>query len=194
MRDSVSAGQERGRERKQDLRREMLRKLRAEREDVAQVLNSAEGLPRWGAARHILAYLPLPHEVPLRPLLRSARLGGKALYLPRVEGTGLVFRRWDSDVPDELELERAAWGGMEPAALAPVWDSAVAAESLVIVPGLAFTIKGGRLGRGGGFYDRFLAANTSLYSIAICFSFQICAQIPLSAHDMPIDQILFPVS
>lgn len=67
---------------------------------------------------------------------------------------------------------------------------------LVIVPGLAFSKNGDRLGRGKGYYDRFLSScrtkNKNLFTVALAFAEQINENIPTESHDTKIDLVLFP--
>jgi 5-formyltetrahydrofolate cyclo-ligase len=62
---------------------------------------------------------------------------------------------------------------------------------LIVVPGLAFTAEGNRLGRGAGFYDRFLAgipANT--VKVGVCFEFQRVSEVPQESHDVKMDAVV----
>ena len=59
-----------------------------------------------------------------------------------------------------------------------------------IIPGIAFDRKGHRLGRGKGYYDRFLADTPYIYKIGVCFDFQKVDHVPHSAHDVRMDEVL----
>jgi len=64
---------------------------------------------------------------------------------------------------------------------------------VVIVPGLAFTERGDRLGQGGGWYDRFLAGvRADCVTIGVCFDEQVVAAIPVEPHDVPVDRVVTP--
>ena len=63
-------------------------------------------------------------------------------------------------------------------------------RSVCILPGLAFTESGGRLGYGGGFYDRFLAANKNLYKIALSYEKLVVPELPIMPHDIRTDLIV----
>jgi 5-formyltetrahydrofolate cyclo-ligase len=68
----------------------------------------------------------------------------------------------------------------------------LAEADLVVVPGLAFTRCGKRLGRGGGFYDRALAdLPKTVKRLGICFEFQVVEDLPTEPHDAPLDGLLF---
>ena len=74
----------------------------------------------------------------------------------------------------------------------PLFDDGPEADdpaALVLMPGLAFDPQGHRLGYGGGFYDRFLAAEPHP-TIALCYAFQLLPQLETEAHDIPVDAVL----
>ena len=62
-------------------------------------------------------------------------------------------------------------------------------DALVLMPGLAFDPQGHRMGYGGGFYDRFLAREPHP-TIALCYDFQLLPDLPVQAHDIPVDAVL----
>ena len=72
----------------------------------------------------------------------------------------------------------------------PVGETMAPSPDLVLVPGLAFDTSGARLGRGKGFYDRWLAANPTVRSVGICFKCQIVESLPFEAHDARVSAIL----
>ena len=178
---------------KQKLRRKMLQYLRQmpaedRTAEAAAVSEKMKRLPEWSGASAILGYAALPHEFPLMPLLQTAYMQGKRVFLPRIDGTMLYFVLWEH--ADMSELEPGDFGIKVPGAAAPPWNPNEAGESLIIVPGLAFTAEGGRLGRGGGMYDHFLAAHEGLYSTAPCFAAQLQHQLPISEHDIPVNKVV----
>ena len=61
----------------------------------------------------------------------------------------------------------------------------------MVVPGVAFDRTGNRLGRGGGYYDRFLSGFQGV-TAAVAFSFQLLDQIPIEKHDIPVDLVVTP--
>ena len=62
--------------------------------------------------------------------------------------------------------------------------------AIILIPGLAFDLQGGRLGRGMGYYDRFLAKHPSLVKIGLCYDFQIIPEVPTEEHDVRMDYIV----
>lgn len=137
-----------------------------------------------GTARHICLYAPLAHEVDLLPLLteRSER----SYYFPRcLPGRQLRFHRVSHP---ETELQPGAMGILAPAEHLP----ALAPEDidLIIVPGVAFTPSGLRLGYGGGYYDRFLPLCPRARKVALAFPEQMLTDLPTDEHDCTIPCVL----
>jgi 5-formyltetrahydrofolate cyclo-ligase len=148
---------------------------------------AAEFWPRLSVAA---AFLPLPGEPDLRPLLRQALREGKSVLLPRIDGEDLVFHEIRSM---ENGLVQHAYGMREPDPRLPLAEFSVLAETLFLVPGLAFSRGGHRLGRGRGFYDRFLRNLTARNRggaprpliLGTAFSCQILAAVPSDENDFP---------
>lgn len=143
--------------------------------------------PAWVGARSVLGFLPLASEVDLRPLLAEALGRGVRVAVPEVTTEG-VFR------PCVLRsLEASA---LEPGAMGipvPRVREAMPVESidLVLVPGLAFDPQGRRLGRGGGFYDRFLPQlRREAFTVGVCFGVQRVPEVPVAAHDARVEWLV----
>ncbi|MFO1206734.1 MAG: 5-formyltetrahydrofolate cyclo-ligase [Burkholderiales bacterium] len=118
---------------------------------------------------------------------RSAALAdGKWLVLPRVN---CGERRFDLFAVSDLEAELApgVWGILEVERCATVAATAV---DFVLVPGLGFDGDGGRLGYGGGFYDRLLVAMTTATRVAAAFSAQVVDAVPMTAHDQRVELVV----
>lgn len=110
--------------------------------------------PEWRQAGTILCFVPLPTEPDISPALDRALAEGKTLAVPRVLGQGrMEWVRLDS-----LDNLRPATYGIREPVSGTVLDPAVLPpDTLALVPCLAADRQGVRLGRGGGYYDRFLA-------------------------------------
>lgn len=134
----------------------------------------------YNNAKCIYCYFTVNNEVNLKPLMEHALNHGKHVALPRVEGNDILFYF----IQSFDELSPGYYNIPEP-------NNGIPASKgdLVIVPGVAFTKNGERLGYGGGFYDRFLA-NNEIYSIGVCYDFQIVENIPVLEHDKKIDKII----
>lgn len=136
-------------------------------------------LDAYAAAKVVLAYSARPGEPDTDGLLGRVAADGKQLVLPRLEGTGIVPACLGGG------LMVGAHGILEPTG-EPVDPADI---DLVVVPGLAFTVDGGRLGRGGGHYDRFLAG-LPVATVGVCFAEQLVDELPLDPHDVRVDVVL----
>lgn len=144
--------------------------------------------PRFAEARRVLLFCSLPDEPDTLPLLEKWG-ERKQLYLPVVVGDDLEVRLYDGSV----SLQRGAFNILEPTgklldeALEPMTE-----HDLIVVPGIAFTVDGRRLGRGRGYYDRLLSrpAFARAYTLGYAFSFQIVESLPVEPHDVRLDEVL----
>jgi 5-formyltetrahydrofolate cyclo-ligase len=142
--------------------------------------------PELAQARRIALFASLPDELPTRPLFELLRRAGRTSFFPRVlPGDGLDFaplERWD-------ELRTGELGVLEPPPGVPGID--LGPGDLVLVPGLAFDRRGGRLGRGGGHYDRrFPPGAPGPTLLGLCFACRLIEGIPSGAQDRKMDGIL----
>ena len=141
-----------------------------------------EGVFGWMSQRlpgTVSAFLAMSGEVDLSPLFTD--LPGWRWVLPRVEPNRTVTFR-DRDVPREIH----PFGMDQPVDLGPV--IAVSEIDVFLTPGLAFDVRGGRLGNGGGFYDRILAARrTDALSVGITVERRVVDEVPMLDHDQRID-------
>ncbi|MXU66093.1 5-formyltetrahydrofolate cyclo-ligase [Oceanomicrobium pacificus] len=151
--------------------------------------SATEALRHWIAAgprpRAIAAYLPMRTEIDPRPALIDAAAAGVPLAMPVVveRGHPLIFRAWTPDTP----LVPGAFGAHVPA------SGALVEPDLLVVPLLAFDRRGYRLGYGGGFYDRTiaaLAARHPLRTVGLAYAAQECDAVPVEATDMPLDAVI----
>ena len=138
----------------------------------------------YRSAKTSYGYLPYNQEVRTVPMLERALRDGKRVAVPKVYGDEMRFIY----VTDLTRVERGYAGIPEPVADEPIADDPTA---LVLMPGLAFDKKGHRIGYGGGFYDRFLAAEPNHPTIALCYGFQILPQLPTEEFDIPVDCVLY---
>lgn len=136
-------------------------------------------LDEYRRANSVMAFVGFNGEPDTDPLFARLAVEGKRLLLPRVELAGIVAVEGDSP------MTTSAFGVTEP--IGPAVD--VSEIDFVIVPGLAFTIGGDRLGYGQGYYDRFLPT-VSVPSIGVCFADQLVDEMPLAAHDVRVGMVI----
>lgn len=118
--------------------------------------------PEWVAARSVLLFRSLASEPDVSALATAAHAAGKEVRELPVTPDAELLGVLESSAPD-----------------------------VVIVPGLAFTRAGDRLGRGGGFFDWLLAGSgRRAYKLGVCFAFQMLAELPLEPHDVPVDTVI----
>jgi 5-formyltetrahydrofolate cyclo-ligase len=146
-------------------------------------------LDAWPSAKTVALFMSLPDEVQLAELIRIAREEHKRVALPVViEGaTALTFRAPFDGAVDHA-MVTSPFGIQEPAEDAPT----VAPEEidLVIVPALAIDPRGHRIGYGAGFYDHTLTLMTRALRVAVAFDFQLIAEVPIRADDVPVTWIV----
>ena len=140
---------------------------------------------RLSEAKVVMAYYSLPDEVDTHLLLESLVADGKTVLLPKVTGaSSMELRRYTG----RRDLCEGAFHIME-----PVGDLFLdyGVIDVALVPGVAFDAFGNRLGRGKGYYDRFLHNRAvSCYTIGVCFDFQKVEEVPVDEYDISVDEVI----
>lgn len=150
----------------------------------AHLARKLQAHPLYQNARAIYGYLSYNEEVRTAPILLRAQHDGKRVAVPKVFGDTMKFL-W----LDDLSAVAPGYCAIpEPIADTPEADDETA---LVLMPGLAFDPDGHRCGYGGGFYDRYLAAHRQHPTLALCYDFQMFAQLETYAHDIPVDAVIW---
>lgn len=133
----------------------------------------------------IVAYAELAGELPLGDVLERARLDGKALLWPRMRPDGgLDFAACER----VEELVPGRYGVREPPRATPAGTPGP--DVLLLVPGLAFDAAGGRIGRGGGAWDRTLVDVRGAIVFGVGYEFQVVSAVPRETHDRSVDALL----
>ncbi len=174
---------------KQELRRQIRAQKRAMTSQQIDAASQKLGQlfaasPLYQQANTIYGYLPYNQEVRTVPMLQRALDEGKRVAVPKCYGDEMRFIYLD-------DLSRVAPGycGIpEPIADKPVANDPTA---LVLMPGLAFDPQGHRIGYGGGFYDKFLSAEPSHPTLALCYDFQMFDHLETEEFDIPVDCVLW---
>lgn len=174
---------------KKELRRQIREQKRAMTE--AEIVSASERLgelflncAQYREAKTIYGYLPYNQEVRTVPMLEQAMKDGKRVAVPKCYGEEMRFIYMD----DLTKVEKGYANIPEPIADEPVAEDKTA---LVLMPGMAFTKDGKRMGYGGGFYDKFLAAEPEHPTVALCYAFQMVEDLPTEDYDIPVDCVLW---
>ena len=141
----------------------------------------------WMQAEQIMLYMPLPDELDIKPLLLNGLENKKRVALPRFSTRNNVYEI--SEISSLNNLVAGKFGISEPSKTSKNMD--MMQLDLVIICGLAFDRLGGRLGRGGGFFDRLLS-ETNAKKCGVCFDQQVHAAVPMEKHDIKMDMIATP--
>ena len=153
-----------------------------------KILERLRQTPEYKKACDVAAFWPLALEVPIRPVLEAILADGKTLWLP-----------WLSVQPGEMQMARV--GNLESDLVEgrfrtreprPELRRSVFPENgLVLVPGEVFDLHGARIGKGGGYYDRWLALKPMAKRMAVAWDAQVHAgKLPQSAHDMQMNVLV----
>jgi len=150
---------------------------------LAEVFFAQVALP---AGAVVSAFWPMGEEIDTRPLIERLHAAGHRVCLPVMQGAGkpLIFRAWE---PGQV-LQPGGFGTSEPGP-----DAALCEPDVLLVPLLAFDRLGYRLGYGGGFYDRTLAAlrpQRSVLAFGLAFAAQEVDKVPREATDEPLDKVI----
>lgn len=142
-------------------------------------------LPSYARARRIMAFLNMPDEVSLDALISQAVRDGKEVYVP------VCVNRTQIEAARLERLDQAVIGAYQ-IRTAPEGSPRVAAADLdvIFVPGLAFDEKGGRLGHGAAYYDRFLIEKGAAEAIAVAWDIQVVPDVPVEAHDVLMTEVV----
>ena len=170
------------RSRIRSLKRQMTEEQITDKSEALRSLFTATDAYR--NAKTIYGYMSYNQEVRTLSILEQALRDGKRVAIPKCYGDEMRFIYMN----DLSLVEKSNFGIPEPVADGPVADDETA---LVLMPGLAFDPHGHRIGYGGGFYDKFLAAEPDHPTVALCFDFQVLPHLDTEEFDIPVDQVLW---
>lgn len=142
--------------------------------------------PFYIKAGCVFCYAALEDEVQTRAIFEQSLAAGREVCLPFIVEAGVMeavrLPSMEALVPDRFGI----------LTVDAAWREFVSPKHIdcAIIPGAAFSSKGGRLGMGGGYYDRFLAQADNAYRAAVAFSCQISEKIPVEEHDCYMDAVI----
>lgn len=153
-----------------------------------QIAEKLFGLAVFRRTRLVAFFASVEGEVDTHPMIDRALRSGMRVALPSVDAGKKELRFYE--IKDlKRDTAKGTLGILEPKPSLPAVEPS--ALECVIVPGLAFDGMGARLGRGAGFYDKFLARlSPGTAKIGVAFAFQMVKNIPMEQHDQRLDVVL----
>lgn len=151
------------------------------------ICRTVRGLVEFRDAGVVMAYMPIIPEVDVESLAEAAWQGGKTVAVPKVDR---AQRRMTPIVIRSLTdgFVNGSYGIREPGEGEELDPDRI---DLVIVPAVAYDRRGNRLGRGGGFYDRFLAiCSPPAVACGVAFDEQLLEELPVTDNDRPVDLLV----
>ena len=162
---------------------------KAKREKL--LLDNLFSMPEFLAANTVMLFANLPDEIGTFSLIDKCIAMGKKVFLPVINGDDMSACEFTG------EYRVGRYEIKEP--LTPNYSLTVINTSslltphsmdFILVPGVAFSPNGYRLGRGKGYYDKFLSKYTNLFTVGVCFREQFYLDIPTEPHDIPMQRVI----
>lgn len=151
--------------------------------DSARIIEQIEQMSVFQNAKTVMLYYPIHNEVDLRPLLAKYE-GQKTFLFPVTHRHSIEVRPYDG----EDMMRKGRFGVPEPQT-----DTYRGSIDVIFVPGVLFDCYRRRIGRGGGYYDRFLSRQRHAVKIGVCYSFQLKQHsLPHTWLDHKVDRVVTP--
>ena len=148
-----------------------------------QICDKIRQMQEYKDADDLCLYMPANNEVDLTFLIEDAWNSGKTIWLPKTSGRRMDFYKFDSSTP----LSEGPYRILEPESEEILHPDE---KALILMPGVAFSMDGGRIGYGAGYYDIYLAQHHKSTTAAVCYDFQIVDELPIEEHDIKPDFII----
>ncbi len=178
---------------KSNLRRRILNRLKNQKEDERHrrsltIKRKLLALPEFRDAKVLMFYVSKDGEVETRPMIEAGLVRGKTVLVPVINVR--KKKMMVSEIADpNKDLVEGPYGIYQPKAHMKIYHPR--SIDLAIVPGVAFDENGNRLGRGMGYYDKFLRAlRKDVPRIGLAFKFQVVKSLPTLSHDQPVTKLL----
>ncbi|HLB33497.1 MAG: 5-formyltetrahydrofolate cyclo-ligase [Verrucomicrobia bacterium RIFCSPHIGHO2_12_FULL_41_10] len=155
-------------------------------EELLPLLKQLYSLSEWKKAQSVLLYAPMFGEPNLLELLKEN--SERRFLFPRIHNNNLSLHQWDHEAP----WSHGTFGIPEPDPRSQHWPLVPIEEvDLALIPGVAFDLMGGRLGRGYGFFDRLLGTPTCVATkIGIAWPWQIIPEVPREPWDVLMNLVI----
>jgi 5-formyltetrahydrofolate cyclo-ligase len=146
------------------------------------------GLEAFTNASVVMLYLPMANEIDVTPIALRCFSQGKAVCVPKVDWARREMEAVEVTSIDDHVLDCDERGVRTPRNFRPISPRLI---DMVIVPARAYDLKGNRLGRGVGYYDRFLTRlKRSATTVGLVFDQQIVDAVPVEPHDVAVDMVV----
>lgn len=156
--------------------------LEEKKQKSVRVLEKLEKLEEFVNAKTVMLYWSMDDEVYTHDFILTYAKS-KRIILPSVNGDDLVLKEY---LGNDSLVKGEGFGILEPDGCE--FDSPEEID-LIVVPGVAFDKGNNRMGRGRGYYDKFLES-TKAYKVGICFDFQLLDEVPTDEHDILMDSVI----
>lgn len=147
------------------------------------ICNKIINLKCYKQASNILMYSSIQNEVNLHKLLTHANSLEKNIYLPKVEGDNMEFYK----LTNLSELQIGSYNILEPPQ-GQLYNNSP--DSIILIPGIAFSVNGARIGFGKGYYDRYLSQKAFIAKIGVAYEWQTVRQWNTNKFDINMDMIV----
>ena len=167
-----------------EILRQKRRMLSAEtrEEDSVKILQQLEQMPCFQKAQTVLLYYPTNNEVDVLPLFKKYK-HDKTLLLPVSHRKEMTVSPYEGNT----KMHRGRFRIPEPTT--PSYKGRI---DLIVVPAMAYDKAGHRLGRGGGYYDRFIKKQSHATLVGVGYDFQLVEKVPRLSHDQKVDYVITP--
>ena len=152
----------------------------------ALIVDALLSAPFLAGSGPVMTYVSMGSEVGTHEIINRSLGAGRRVYVPKINDQNSLEWIWLRELS---ELERGRFGVLESRAAAVEPHDAPTGDAPVLVPGLAFTVQGDRLGQGKGYFDRFLAGHKGL-RVGLAYEAQIAPELPTEPHDERVDVIV----
>ncbi len=153
-----------------------------------KIRNHLFGWDKFKNARHIFCFVSFRSEIDTTPIIKRALQENKSVSVPKIDRARHEMKAYYIKDLSRNSLKPGEYGILEPTEKCEEADYSTI--DLIIAPGLAFTLKGERLGFGGGYYDRFLAKHSGIPVCALTYDALITDYLPVKKNDINVDYLI----